>query len=347
MGRKLKKVGVIFWLCQCKQKLGVVYYYYDLGGKLCKEMLLGSDYVLVIKKWVELEGGCKVQVVVVLIFCMVSDFYCCEVIIIKVVCIQEDNCCELDKLLGFFDDLFCFLEVIILLWVWQYLMWWICGGIGMVCVNCEKVLFLYIWNFVCDKGYMVLLNFCVGIKGFKEIGWDVYIEDDQYQVICVVVDMVVQDVMDLVYLIGQWLVDVLSLIEMDVCDGVVNIKQGKMKVKLCIVVEGELVVLLECLCVWKVGQVVYSIYLIVSECGELVSVIVMFRCWVKVCVVVGIEGLQFCDLCVKVVIDKVDLVGDICEVQWQLGYMMVVMIEYYMWQWCGQKIMLIWQEIVL
>lgn len=82
------------------------------------------------------------------------------------------------------------------------MIWCMKGGIVYVWVNCEKVLLFYIWNFVWDKGYMVLLNLCVGIKGFREVGWDVYVEDDQFVVIWEVVDVCLWDVMDFVYLIG-------------------------------------------------------------------------------------------------------------------------------------------------
>lgn len=74
----------------------------------------------------------------------------------------------------------------------------------------------------------------------------------------------------------------------------------------------------------------------------MIGVNVMFRKWVKVCEVVGVIGFQFCDLWVKVVIDKVEFLGDVCVVQKQMGYLLVVMIEYYMCNWCGVKVMLMW-----
>lgn len=337
MGRKPKKAGAIPRFRQRQQKSGVVHYYYDLGGKPRKEIPLGSDYALAIKQWAELEGGRKAQAVAVLTFRMVSDSYRREVMITKAARTQEDNRRELLKLLAFFDDPPCPLEAITPVRVRQYLTWRTSGGTGMVRANREKALLSHIWNFARDKGYTALPNPCAGIKGFKETGRDAYIEDDQYQAIRAAADTVVQDAMDLAYLIGQRPADVLSLTEMDVRDGVVNIKQGKTKAKLRIAVEGELAVLLERLRSRKVGSTVHNTYLIVSERGEPVSVTAMSRRWAKACAAAGIEGLQFRDLRAKAATDKADSAGDIREAQRQLGHTTVAMTEHYTRQRRGQK----------
>lgn len=337
MGRKPKNAGAIPRLRQRKQKSGAVFYYYDRGGRPRVEIPLGSDYALAIKQWAEHEGGRKAQAVAVLTFRLVSDSYRREVMITKAARTQEDNRRELDKLLGFFDDPPCPLEAITPLRVRQYLTWRTRGGTGMVRANREKALLSHIWNFARDKGYTALPNPCAGIKGFKETGRDAYIEDDQYQAIRAAADSVVQDAMDLAYLIGQRPADVLSLTEMDVRDGVVNIKQAKTKAKLRIAIEGELAVLLERLRSRKVGSTVHNTFLIVSERGEPVSVTAMSRRWAKACAAAGIDGLQFRDLRAKAATDKADSAGDIREAQRQLGHTTVAMTENYTRQRRGQK----------
>lgn len=337
MGRKPKKAGAIPRLRERRQKSGVVHYYYDAGGKPRKELPLGSDYGLALRKWAELEGGRKTPAVAVLTFRIVCDSYRREVMVTKAARTQQDNRKELDKLLGFFDDPPCPLEAITPVRVRQYLTWRTKGGTGMVRANREKALLSHIWNFARDKGYTALPNPCAGIKGFKETGRDAYIEDDQYQAIRAAADTVVQDAMDLAYLTGQRPADVLRLTEMDVRDGSVNIRQAKTKAKLRIVVEGELAVLLERLRGRKSGQSVRSTYLIVSERGEPVSVAMMSRRWAKACAAAGVEGLQFRDLRAKAATDKAESAGDIREAQRQLGHTTVTMTEHYTRQRRGQK----------
>ncbi len=329
MGRKPKKPGAIPRLRQRKQKSGVVFYYYDKGGKPRVEIPLGSNYALAVKKWAELEGTREAQAVAVITFRQVSDAYRKEVIIHKAPRTQLDNGHELAKLLEYFDDPPAPLDAIQPVTVRQYLTWRTKGGKGMVRANREKALLSHIWNFARDKGYTALPNPCAGIKGFKETGRDVYIEDDQYQAIRAAADVVVQDAMDLAYLIGQRPADVLSLTEMDVRDGVINIRQGKTKAKLRIAVEGELAVLLERLRARKAGHAVRNTLLIVSERGDAVSVDGMSRRWAKACAAAGIEGVQFRDLRAKAATDKAESSGDIRKAQQQLGHTTVSMTEHY------------------
>lgn len=337
MGRKPTKPGAIPRLRARKQKSGVVHYYYDHGGKPRKETALGSNYGLAVKKWAQLEGG-RVEVATAAItFRLVSDSYRREVMTLKAARTQQDNAKELGKLLQFFDDPPVPLDDIKPLNVREYMTWRTKEGKGMVRANREKALLSHIWNFARDKGLTDLPNPCAGIKGFKETGRDAYIEDDQYQAIRAAADTVVQDAMDLAYLIGQRPADVLSLTEMDVRDGVVNIKQGKTKAKLRIAVEGELAVLLERLRARKTGQAVHSTYLIVSERGEPVSVAMMSRRWAKACAAAGIDGLQFRDLRAKAATDKAESSGDIRQAQRQLGHTTVSMTEHYTRQRRGQK----------
>lgn len=75
-------------------------------------MLLGIDYGLVIKCWVELEYEMNLFEVVVLMFVMVVDWYMGEVVVCKVFCILVDNQKEVFNLKVFFDDFLVLLECI-------------------------------------------------------------------------------------------------------------------------------------------------------------------------------------------------------------------------------------------
>lgn len=337
MGRKPTKPGSIPRFRARKQKSGVVHYYYDLGGKPRREMPLGADYGLAIKKWAEIEGDRDAPAAAVLTLRVVCDAYRREVMITKAPRTQQDNAKEMANLLEFFDDPPGPLDAIQPVTVRQYLTWRTKDGKGLVRANREKALLSHIWNFARDKGYTALPNPCAGIKGFKETGRDAYIEDDQYQAIRESADIVVQGAMDLAYLTGQRPADVLGLTEMDVRDGVINIRQAKTKAKLRIAVEGELATLLDHLRARKAGHKVRSTRLIVSERGQPVTVAMMSRRWAKACAAAGVTGLQFRDLRAKAATDKADSAGDIRQAQRQLGHTTITMTEQYTRQRRGHK----------
>jgi len=331
MGRKPNKPGAIPRFRPRKQKSGVVHYYYDLGGKPRKELPLGSNYALAIKKWAELEGTREAQAVAVITFRHVSEAYRKEVIIHKAPRTQLDNAKELTKLLEYFDDPPAPLDAIQPVTVRKYMTWRTKSGKGMVRANREKALLSHIWNFARDKGYTALPNPCAGIKGFKETGRDIYIEDDQFEAMRAVAHWSLQDAMDLAYLIGQRPADVLSLTEQDVRDGAIHIRQGKTKTKLRIAVEGELEQLLERLRRRKDGRKVRSSSLIIGERGKPVSVRRMSEIWAAARAAVGadVDGIHFRDLRAKAATDKADSSGDIRKAQHQLGHTTVSMTEHY------------------
>lgn len=337
MGRKPTKPGAIPRLRARKQKSGVTHYYYDLGGKPRREMPLGRDYGLAIKAWADLEAGRDVPPEAVLTFRHVTDAYRRDVLVTKGPRTQRDNLRELAKLLEFFDDPPGPLDAIKPVTVRQYMTWRTRGGSGQVRANRDKALLSHIWNYARDKGYTDLPNPCAGIKGFKETGRDVYIEDDQFDAIRAVAHWSLQDAMDLAYLTGQRPADVLTLTEMDVRDGAIHIRQGKTNTKLRIAVEGELAQLLERLKTRKHGRKVRSTNLIIGERGKPVSVRRMSEIWAEARAAVGMDGLHFRDLRAKAATDKAESSGDIRQAQRQLGHTTVSMTEHYTRQRRGQK----------
>src|SRR5690606_28117223 len=145
---------------------------------------------------------------------------------------QRDNAIEFANLLEFFDDPPGPLDAIEPVHVRGYLNWRTEDGTGYIRANREKALFSHIWNFARDKGYTAKPNPCQGIKGFREEGRDVYMEDVEYRRVWEAADVCLRDAMDLAYLTGQRPSDTLRMSEMDLRDGFLHVTQGKTRAKL-------------------------------------------------------------------------------------------------------------------
>lgn len=328
MGRKPTKPGAIPRF-RVRQRVKVAYYFYDHGGKPRRETSLGTDYGLAIKRWAELEHETNLPQAAVLTFAMVADRYMAEVAVRKASRTLSDNQKEIAKLKEFFNDPPAPLEGIQPVDVRQYMTWRTKAGTAYVRANREKALLSHIWNFARDKGYTALPNPCAGIKGFKETGRDAYVEDDQFAAICHAADACLRNAMDLAYLTGQRPSDVLSLSEMDLRDGVLNVQQAKTRAKLRISVAGELEELLRRIRAGKSAYKVHSTRLIVNENGRTIGVNAISRKGAKACQLAGVVGLQFRDLRAKAATDKADTSGDVRAAQKQMGHSSAVMTEHY------------------
>ncbi len=340
MGRKPSKPGAIPRFRARRQKSGRMAYYYDHGivdGKR-REEPLGSDYGLAIKRWAKIEHEAAPPAAAVVTFRWVGERYMVEVVPTKATRTQADNRREFAKLLEFFDDPPGPFEAIEPVHVDKYLEWRTSKGSGFVRANREKALLSHIWNFARRKGYTALPNPCAGIKGFKEEGRDVYMEEVEYQRVWAAADVCLRDAMDLAYLTGQRPADVLRMTDMDVRDGVLYVRQGKGKTKLRMTIAGELADVIERIRARKRGHAVHNTRLVVNEGGRPIGVNAMSRRWAKACEAAGIEGIQFRDLRAKAATDKEESTGNIREAQQQLGHASVVMTEHYVRQRRGQKV---------
>ena len=122
---------------------------------------------------------------------------------------MRDNEKSLRKLLAFFDDPPCPLEQITPKAVKAYLKWR--GEAAQVHANRDKALLSHIWNWSREEGYTNLPNPCSGVKGFKESGRDVYIENDVFERVYEHAPQIIRDAMDLAYLCSQRVSDTYSL----------------------------------------------------------------------------------------------------------------------------------------
>jgi integrase len=270
MGRRPSKPGSIARFRERKKASDRVFYY-DTGGKDRKEIPLGSDYGLAIMEYAKLERDRTATDLVakVITFRYVAEKYLVDVVSSKKPATQKDNVRELKNLMSFFDDPPAPLETIQPLHVLQYLTW---RKAAPVRANREKALLSAIWNFARDTGYTALANPCAGIKGNKETGRDIYIEDALFKRVYEKADVGLRDAMDLAYLTGQRVTDTRLMDERDVREGQIWVLQGKTNVKRWIEITGELKVLIDRIMSRKSEHKVRSTRLIITEDGTPMSV---------------------------------------------------------------------------
>ncbi|MGN6788920.1 MAG: tyrosine-type recombinase/integrase [Rhodanobacteraceae bacterium] len=334
MGRRSSRTNAVHNLRE-RRRGNKTYYFYDHGGKPRREESLGSNYALAIKRWAEIEGDDAGAVAPITLFKDVVAAYRREVIPTKADRTQRDNMRESGKLLEFFNDPPGPLDAIQPVNVRQYLRW---RKDAPIRANREKALLSHIWNYARDEGYTDKPNPCAGIKGFKESGRDVYVEEDVYGAVWEHADVVLRDAMDLAYLTGQRPADVVRMAETDVRDGALMVRQGKTGAKVRIVISPNLQAVIDRAKARKQSQKVYSTRLVVNEYGRPIGVHALSERFKKARMAAGAEGVQFRDLRAKAATDKTEDAGDIRQAQQQLGHASVVMTEHYVRKRRGQKV---------
>ncbi|UGB46947.1 tyrosine-type recombinase/integrase [Frateuria edaphi] len=340
MGRRPQRPEAVPRLRVRKKPSGKVFYYYDHGlvdGKR-REEPLGGDYGLAIKRWAEIEHAGAEKPAAVVTFRYVADRYRGEVIPTKAAATQKDNARELKQLITFFDDPPCPLDAIEPQHVKQYLKWR--GEKAKVRANREKALLSHIWNWARGEGYTTLPNPCAGIKGFRETGRDVYVEDEMYTAVWQEAGQPLRDAMDLAYLTGQRVADTLKMDERDVRDGFLHVAQGKTGAKRRIEVTGALAALLARIAERKVGYKVHATRLVVAEDGQPLTYNMLQGSFYRAREAAEIDpqAFQFRDLRAKAGTDKADAVEDIRQAQRQLGHASVTMTEHYVRNRRGAKV---------
>lgn len=339
MGRKPNKPGAVARLRERKKASGKVYYYYDAGGKPRKEIPLGSDYGLAIMKYAEFEKDRTATQLVqqVVTFEYVADQYFVEVVPTKGLATQKDNLRELKQLLAFFNDPPAPLDAIEPQHVRQYLRYR--GKTAPVRANREKALLSAIWNYARETGYTKLANPCAGVKGHKETGRSVYVEDDLFAQVYEHAGQPLRDAMDLAYLAGQRVADTLKMDVRDIRDGFLHVTQGKTGVKRRIEIVGALKGLLDRISQRKACYKIHSTRLVVMESGQAMTKHMLRGRFDLAREAAGIDKatFQMRDLRAKAGTDKAESSGDIRQAQKQLGHTTVVMTEAYIRERKGDK----------
>lgn len=308
-----------------------VYYYYDSGSKPRKEISLGKDYALAIKKWSELEIDQGQQHLRVITFRYVAERYTKEIIPTKAPQTQIGNIKELANLYKFFDNPPAPINEIEPVHIRKYLDWRERSG-AAVRAKREKALFSHIFNKAREWGYTSRANPCAGIRGKKETGRkQVYISDQMYDAIYKIASQPLRDVMDLAYLTGQRPSDVLKMSERDIQGNKLLVRQNKTGAMLKISIQGELSDLIGRLSKRKHEYKVHCLNLIVNEKGQPLTLRATEQRFDRAREQAGIskESFQFRDLRRKAATDKTASSGDIRQAQKQLGHTSVKMTEVY------------------
>jgi integrase len=334
MGRKPTKNLNLPPRMRARDRRGVVWYYYDAGGKPRKEIPLGKDYTTAVRQWAELEGD-QADAGNLVTFKDVSDKYIREVMPTKAARTMKDNLVELEWLLKFFNNPPAPLDSIKPEHVRQYLDWR--GKTAKVRANREKALLSHIWNMARAWGITDRPNPCAGIKGFSEVGRDNYTEDDVLAAVWEAGDQPLRDALDLAYLTAQRPADVLSMSDLDIKDEILAVEQNKTGKKLRIEVIGELKALIDRIGERKKGYKVHTLALICTETGRALTANGLRSRFDKArelavknkpVLKAAIEAFQFRDLRAKAATDKAES-GSMHEAQKQLGHTTITMTQHY------------------
>lgn len=330
MGRKpTKNLNLPRGMRKRKQRSGKVYYYLDTGAFPRIEISLGADYTLAVKKWAELTASVA-PTGALITFRYVAERYQKEIFPTKGIATQGMNLREFKQLFTFFEDPQAAMESIEPTNVRQYLDW---RKAAKIRANREIALFSHVWNFARDKGLTNKANPCTGVKRYKEVGRDIYIDDDIYRMVWEAAEPPLRDAMDIAYLTGQRPADVRKLARSDIKEGALHIKQNKGETKLRISLDGELGAIIERL---KSRKVV-GMKLINNEDGEPMTYSMMRGAFDRArdaAVLANpgrekdIRAFQFRDLRAKAGTDKEES-GGMEKAQAQLGHTTPVMTSHY------------------
>lgn len=336
MGRKPKRPNAIPRLRVRAQKSGITFYYYDHGGTPRREEPLGSDYGLAVKRWAELEHAGNEKPQQVITFDYVADKYATAVIPTKAPRTRKDNALELAKLREYFNSPTpCPLELIEPRHVFKYLRW---RNDAPIRATREKALLSGIWNWARGQGYTAKANPCAGIKGTVGKGRDVYVHDAEFTAIRDKADATLRDAMDLLYLTGQRVSDVLKMDATHLRDDHMEVSQGKTKARLRIALVGELAELIERIMARKRAMPVCCTRLVMSERGQPLRIGAIQKRFKTARAAAELPHIQLRDLRAKAGTDKADGTGGIRGAQQQLGHSSVVMTEHYVRARRGAKV---------
>ncbi|NML34556.1 tyrosine-type recombinase/integrase [Paraburkholderia antibiotica] len=328
------------------------YYFYDWGGKPRREESLGTDFIVAVRRWSEIEEAQTPKAAEATLK-EAFDAYIRDMLPNKAPRTQKENLIQIALLKEFFG-LDAPLDKIEPVHIKQYMHWrhrkavaWYESkkrvappDAGHVRANRDIEVLSHMFNYAREIGMTKAPNPCLGVKKNVERGRDVYVEDDLFEKVYAQADQPTRDAMDLAYLTGQRPQDMLNYDERDIRDGFIHLQQGKTKKKLRMEVSGELAKIIARIRARKASYKVVSTALIVNELGQPMMLDALQRRFRETRRAAGVpdNAFQIRDLRAKAGTDKTDDTGDIRQAQKQLGHTSVTMTEHYVRNRRGDKV---------
>jgi integrase len=243
------------------QRSGKVYYYLRASDARRKEVALGDDYILALRKYSEMNTvdapshGAT--------FGDVAKKYQVDALPLLKASTIKMHRSDLKHLLASFAD--APLDQVKPMHIKKFLTK---HKATPTTANRCKRLFSTMWNHARGWGYTDLPNPCVGIKGFALDKRTTYITDELFDAVYGCASAALRDAMDLAYLTGQRPADALRMSEHDILNGHLIVTQGKTKQPLRIVIAGELADLLVRIRARKAGHRIVTAALLVNLQGK-------------------------------------------------------------------------------
>lgn len=218
-----------------KLKSGTIWvsYYYngrkDDGAR--HEIPLGSDLNEAKRRWAELE--CKPSPADTNLMSHVFDRYEREIVPGKSPRTQKDNLEAIKNLRKAFDA--APIDAVTPQHIAQYRD----KRSAKVRANREITLLSHIFNLAREWGYLSKDNPCRGVRKNKETPRDFYADDQTWKAVLNEASDELKDAMDIAYLTGQRPADVLKMMETDIRDGALEIRQNKTNKRLRIMLNRD------------------------------------------------------------------------------------------------------------
>lgn len=243
------------------QRSGRVYYYMYTSDKPRKEIPLGSDFILALRKYADLNvvDDPKLRAV----FNDVIIKYQIEALPKLAPNTIKMYRSDIKHVATFFGD--AQLDQVKPMHIRQFLD---DHSDKPTTANRCKRLFSTMWNHARGWGYTDLPNPCEGIKGYSLAKRSVYITDAVYGAVYKHASTPLRDAMDLAYLTGQRPADALRMTEHDIIDGHLIVTQEKTKQPLRIVISGALAELVKRIAEHKEGFNIVTASLLVNMHGK-------------------------------------------------------------------------------
>ncbi|MGI4717253.1 MAG: tyrosine-type recombinase/integrase [Janthinobacterium lividum] len=214
------------------QRSGRTFYYFDTGAKPRKEIPLGDDYILALRRYAELVESTKAAAAK---FGDVIDKYVLEELPKLAASTQATHKSDIKHVRAYFKD--APLDQIKPMHVKSFIDKHMDKP---TTANRCKRLFSALWNKARGWGYTDDPNPCKGIEGHSLQKRQVYVTDEVFDVVRAHASDPLRDAMDFVYLTGQRPGDALKVRMDDIEDGILSIAQSKTGKRLRIAVTGQL-----------------------------------------------------------------------------------------------------------